>query len=239
MSGTTGAFIWLAAGYLFGSIPTAYLVVRATSGTDIRSTGSGNVGAMNSYEITGSKWLGLVVAIGDLLKGLIVVLLARAATGADWTSFWFPCIALIGVVLGHNYNIWLSIGRRRLAGGKGLAAAGGGFIPTMPLVIPVWLALFGLGYLGFEKWRGVKDVIPGLVFATVLLPIAGYVIYDANVALVIGVLALLVLPRNVAQMRALLLTNAPLPPLEGRVHGAAVGNDIHLRSAKLHTKDDG
>jgi glycerol-3-phosphate acyltransferase PlsY len=203
MSGPLGIAVWLLIGYLFGSIPTAYLAVRAVAGLDIRSSGSGNVGAMNSYDITGSRWIGVAVAAGDLLKGLVVVLLAMQFAEGDWVSFWLPCAALVGVVAGHNYNIWLSLGRGALSGGKGLAAAGGGFIPTMPLVIPAWFLLFGIGYLGFQIWRGIRDVIPGSVFAAALLPVAGYALYGWNVAAVIGVLAILVIPKHVGQLWAL------------------------------------
>ena len=61
-------------GYLFGSIPTAYLLLKRTRGIDITNAGTGNVGAMNSYEVTNSKSIGIIVLLIDFLKGMIPAL---------------------------------------------------------------------------------------------------------------------------------------------------------------------
>ena len=60
-------------GYLFGSIPFAYLLTRGVAAIDIRQAGSGNVGGYNAYIVTQSKWTGLIVSVLDCLKGLIAV----------------------------------------------------------------------------------------------------------------------------------------------------------------------
>ncbi|HPK42830.1 MAG TPA: glycerol-3-phosphate acyltransferase, partial [Synergistales bacterium] len=67
---------WVIAGYLFGSIPSGYLAVRMLLGKDIRTLGSGNIGATNVTRFAGRKW-GVAVALFDMAKGGLVVLAAR------------------------------------------------------------------------------------------------------------------------------------------------------------------
>ena len=70
------AVAWAVAGYLFGSIPTGFLAVRFLLGEDIRTLGSGNIGATNVTRFAGKKW-GVVVALFDMAKGGLVVVAAR------------------------------------------------------------------------------------------------------------------------------------------------------------------
>jgi glycerol-3-phosphate acyltransferase PlsY len=62
-------------GYLIGAIPASYLIVKLSTGKILFQEGSGNVGAMNSYEITQNRYIGIVCGLADLLKGIISVLL--------------------------------------------------------------------------------------------------------------------------------------------------------------------
>ena len=64
-------------GYLIGSIPTAYLLVKKNNGIDIRENGSSNVGALNSYEVSNSKLIGISVLLIDFSKGLLAVFIAK------------------------------------------------------------------------------------------------------------------------------------------------------------------
>ncbi len=109
------AAFWCAVGYLFGSLPTGYAVVRLKTGRDIRALGSGNTGATNVGRVLGRKWAVAVTAV-DMLKGGAAVLLCRALAGTD------PCVAFaaLGAVLGHNYPVWLGF-----HGGKGVATTFG------------------------------------------------------------------------------------------------------------------
>ncbi len=68
-------------GYLLGSIPTAYLLLKKTKGLDITKEGTGNVGARNSFDVTNSKSIGITVLIIDLLKGLAAVMLTKLLFG--------------------------------------------------------------------------------------------------------------------------------------------------------------
>ncbi len=104
-------------GYLLGSIPTAFLLVRWKSRVDIRTSGSGNVGTLNSYQVSGSKVVGFIVLVADFLKGFFAVWGTTALLGS---SFEATATAGVGSVLGHNFPFWL-----RFHGGRGLATAAG------------------------------------------------------------------------------------------------------------------
>ena len=122
-------------GFLLGSIPTAYLLLKFRKGIDIRNEGSGNVGTLNSFEVTNSKKIGLTVLIVDVLKGIISVALVKYLYG---DQFLLPIISLLFAVLGHCYSFWI-----KFKGGRGLATAAGGIIVLSPLIL-VFGALFWL-----------------------------------------------------------------------------------------------
>src|SRR5690606_8926595 len=97
-------------GYLLGSIPFGLLLTKFAGGPDIRSIGSGNIGATNVLR-TGSKKLAAATLAGDMLKGTVAVLLV-----AHFISFDAALIAGFGAFLGHLFPVWL-----RFKGGKGVA----------------------------------------------------------------------------------------------------------------------
>src|SRR3990172_1443978 len=106
----------LALGYLVGSIPWAYIVVRATKGADIRRLGSGNVGALNVSRNVGTRW-GYAVGALDIGKGVATVFAAR---GLGLSEGWIMG-AGAAAVIGHNWPIFLGF-----QGGKGMATTAGG-----------------------------------------------------------------------------------------------------------------
>jgi len=124
--------------YLIGAIPTAYLLVRFTHGKDIRSEGTGNVGARNTYDITGSKYLGIMVMLIDMAKGYIPVLLAGMLIPNDFIA---AGTAASLALIGHNFNIFL-----KGKGGRGLATAAGISLAINPLWLVIWLIMFATGY---------------------------------------------------------------------------------------------
>jgi glycerol-3-phosphate acyltransferase PlsY len=134
--------IVLICAYLLGSVPTGLLLARAM-GVDIRKTGSGNIGATNVYRTMGRQ-VGILTLVGDCLKGLIPVLVAK------WLGFSVAWIAVIGLAafLGHVYTVFLGF-----KGGKGVATALGVFLGTSPISILYALALF---VLVLYKWRFVS-----------------------------------------------------------------------------------
>jgi acyl phosphate:glycerol-3-phosphate acyltransferase len=121
------------ASYLLGSIPVGYLLVRLFRHQDIRSVGSGNIGATNVLR-SGGKGLGAATFLLDVLKGAVAVLLA-ALIAPQFSSVLHTreveAIAAIVAVLGHMFPIWL-----RFRGGKGVATGFGVFLVAAP-----WAAL--------------------------------------------------------------------------------------------------
>ncbi len=137
-------FVYLALGaYLIGSIPFAFLLVKAIAGKDIRREGTGNVGAVNSFDITGSKVLGVAVMILDALKGSVVVLLAVQYFGDEDVV---KQVATLFVVLGHCYPLWL-----KFHGGRGLATAMGATILFAPSIMISWCIVWVLAWLYSKK----------------------------------------------------------------------------------------
>ncbi len=121
-------------GYLIGSFPTAYVLVSWKKRVDIRATGSGNVGALNTYDVTGSAGLGTLVMVIDILKGMAAVAAASMLfpTGPCSQTF-----AGIGAVLGHDYPVWL-----KFRGGRGLSTTAGVMLLRGWLFVAVWLSLW-------------------------------------------------------------------------------------------------
>lgn len=120
--------------YLIGSTPTAYILVKRLKGIDIRTVGSGNVGASNASRVLG-KWGFISVLTADALKGMIPVLLVRSYYGnSDYVL-----LAAVAVVLGHTFTIFLNF-----KGGKGVATALGVFIALAPFSTLIAAAVFGV-----------------------------------------------------------------------------------------------
>jgi glycerol-3-phosphate acyltransferase PlsY len=97
-------------GYLFGSIPFGIVLTRLAGGPDLRSIGSGNIGATNVLR-TGNKRLAAATLLGDMLKGAAAVLLAAYVWDHDAVL-----AAALGAFLGHVFPVWL-----KFRGGKGVA----------------------------------------------------------------------------------------------------------------------
>ncbi len=125
----------VAAGYLLGSIPTGYLLVRLFRHQDIRGVGSGNIGATNVLR-AGGKGLGAITFFLDMLKGCAAVWLGALGwnllvRGTSFSSSVplrnFEALAALCAVLGHMFPIWL-----RFRGGKGVATGFGVFLVAAP-----------------------------------------------------------------------------------------------------------
>ncbi len=129
----------LIVGYLIGSFPTAYLAVRWKSRVDIRKAGSGNVGTLNSYEVTRSKAVGLTVLLVDVLKGAAAVAVGqRLVPGLPFVG---AALAGTAAVIGHSYPVWLLF-----KGGRGLATAAGAMGSVSFPLVGTWLAAWGIGF---------------------------------------------------------------------------------------------
>ena len=119
--------------YLLGSIPFGYLIVRLTSGADIRRTGSGGTGATNVSRRAG-KLAGILTLILDAFKGALAVLVARVMLGggggAAVSAKWWVAVAAIACIVGHIFPVWL-----RFRGGKGVATMVGVFFILAPFAL--------------------------------------------------------------------------------------------------------
>jgi len=148
--------------YLIGSLPTAYIVVKRKANIDIRSAGSGNVGTLNAYEVTGKRFIGIFVLVVDIVKGAGAVLITRLVISQDPLVI---SIALVAVVVAHCFPVWL-----RFRGGRGLAPAAGAMLVTGWIFVLLWLVSWGIGY-----WFS-KNVHVGNIVAIIAAPILGYLI---------------------------------------------------------------
>jgi glycerol-3-phosphate acyltransferase PlsY len=127
----------IAVAYLLGSIPVGYLLVRIFLQQDVRSVGSGNIGATNVLR-SGGKGLGAATFLGDMLKGCAAVWvggLIGMALAPDASLRNMQALAALSAVLGHMFPVWLGF-----KGGKGVATGFGVFLVAAP-----WAALAAIG----------------------------------------------------------------------------------------------
>jgi glycerol-3-phosphate acyltransferase PlsY len=185
----------LAFGYLLGSIPFGVILTRLAGTQDLRSIGSGNIGATNVLR-TGRKGLAAATLIGDALKGTIAVL---AFARADDPSF--ALAAGFGAFIGHLFPVWL-----KFKGGKGVATyIGVLFWPIGLLFCLIWLATAAL-----TRYSSLAALI-----ASAATPIALWVSGWPPAALLFAVLTLLLFTRHRENMARL------LSGTEGKIGGKA------------------
>ena len=177
----------LGLGYLLGSIPFGLLITRSAGTTDIRSIGSGNIGATNVLR-TGRKDLAALTLLGDALKGTVAVLLARHLFG--WEA---GLAAGLGAFLGHLFPVWL-----KFSGGKGVATFIGVtlalFWPAMLAFAVVWLLVAAL-----TRYSSLAALVASL--ATVVTAAA---LGQSAIALLLALLTALLWAKHHANIRRLL-----------------------------------
>lgn len=149
------------AGYLLGSIPFGYILVRLFKKEDIRNTGSGNIGATNVIR-SGAKGLGLLTFLLDACKGYVAV--AFTVWFLQHTSL--PPVltqnaraaAAAAAILGHIFPVWL-----RFKGGKGVATALGAFLALAPYAALAGAAVFLVVVL-ISRYVSLASVLAALAF---------------------------------------------------------------------------
>lgn len=185
--------------YLTGSVPVAYLIIKFSRGINITEEGSGNVGALNSYEVTNSRFTGISVLFIDFLKGFLPALLFVKFAGYSVETMTIP---LSLIVAGHNFSVWI-----KFKGGRGLATAAGIFVIVEPWALLIWCTVFLVSYLIY------RNVHFGNITATILLPIVYYILssmvlgnnYDNNPLLIlIIIISLLILIKHINPMLELI-----------------------------------
>jgi glycerol-3-phosphate acyltransferase PlsY len=177
------------AAYLLGSVPTGFLVAKAR-GIDIRTVGSGNIGATNAFRILG-RTAGVFVLLADALKGwLAVEAVSRAVIhflpdGAAENHL--RIAAGLSAILGHNYTCWL-----KFKGGKGIATSAGVLVALVPWAL---LIIFGVWIIFFLITRYVSM---GSIAAAVTLPFATWFTtrHDIGLTAVTGAMAALAIYKH-------------------------------------------
>jgi glycerol-3-phosphate acyltransferase PlsY len=132
-----------ALGYLFGSFPAGYLAGRM-GGVDVRTLGSGNIGATNVLRVLGKRW-GYAVFFVDAFKGFAAVRLTfffvKGIPAAQPYPEYFAILTAVMCIVGHTFPVWLGF-----KGGKGVATSAGALFGLMPLVVPfvvlIWVLVF-------------------------------------------------------------------------------------------------
>lgn len=158
--------LFLIVAYLFGSLSTAIIACKAMGLPDPRTQGSGNPGATNVMRLAGKK-LAVVVLIGDVLKGLLVVL---AAKSIGLSTFGISYVAL-AVFLGHLYPIFF-----KFRGGKGVATALGALLaiswPLAVALIVTWLVVMLISR--YVSLASITAAASAMVYARWLAPTDAY-----------------------------------------------------------------
>mgnify|MGYP003575895761 CR=1 FL=1 len=152
--------------YMSGSIPAAWLAGR-WSGVDLRTQGSGNLGATNVFRVLGAR-VGLAVFAVDIAKGALPVwLLPRYTSSASSTQVWIAVACGVAAILGHIRPVFLGFGK----GGKGVATACGVFLAPAPPQTLLTLLIFAVvvlssGYVSLASLTGAVS-LPVLLAASV------------------------------------------------------------------------
>lgn len=163
------------AAYLIGSIPTGYLIVKAKTGQDIRTVGSGSTGATNVKRVLGKKWFFTVMVL-DAIKGALPVVLAKLFGTVAVSVGLLPVLAAVAVIIGHSKPCFLNF-----KGGKSVAS-GVGTILALNLVAGILIALIWAAITYVTRYVSVGSII-ALAIAPFLMyfvhsPLA-YVLYCA------------------------------------------------------------
>lgn len=140
-------WLWLAASYVLGSIPFAYLAGKGLRGIDLREHGSGNLGATNVARVVGGP-AALVVFAANVAKGALPVLIFPPLTAAARPDLWAIAYG-VAAIAGHVRSLFLGM----RSGGKGVATAAGVFLALAPVPALVSVVVFALV---FAAWRYVS-----------------------------------------------------------------------------------
>ena len=182
-------FLLIIFAYLLGSIPTGLLLSRALAGKDPRQQGSRNIGATNVMRTIG-KTLGIITLLGDVLKGIIPVVIAQ------WLikdNYWVAGTGL-AAFLGHCFPVYL-----RFRGGKGVATALGVFLPLAPLAVVLDIFFFA----GVAATSRIVSV--GSILAAVAMPVLIWLLGYPLPSVILGIcIAMLIIYRHKENIQRLL-----------------------------------
>jgi len=193
---TTYVIVAVAA-YLLGSIPFGYILVRIFRKQDVRTLGSGNIGATNVAR-SGAKGLGIATLILDAAKGYAAVMFAQLISARFITTLYqwdgmsapnrhlvqmiyagrFTTIAAVFAIIGHMYPVWL-----KFKGGKGVATGVGVFLALAPKAVGLVLIIF-IAIVWVSRYVSLGSIV-----ATAAFPVLAWLLYREKEAPVVFVAA--------------------------------------------------
>ena len=147
-------YLILPAAYLLGAIPFGYLLVKLKTGRDVRSAGSGNIGATNVLRTSG-RVSGITTLVLDILKGVAAVWIADRISHGDP---WWCSLAALAAMAGHAYPVFL-----KFRGGKAVATFIGSFLYLTPLALVATLLVF-VGVVARSRYISLGSVIGAATF---------------------------------------------------------------------------
>lgn len=174
--------------YLLGSIPFGYILVKSAEGKDIRSLGSGNIGASNVFRR--NRWAGILTLLFDAGKGYMAVVLAGLMGGGlKWQA-----AAAVFAIAGHVFTVWL-----RFKGGKGVATGCGAYMALSAPAVLTTLAVFVLVV------AATRYISAASIAATALFPLWAY-LYGVPSAVIVwtSIGAALIIGKHHENIRRLL-----------------------------------
>lgn len=174
--------------YLLGSISFGHLICTYWKGIDISKLGSGNIGTTNVGRVLGFKYA-VLVFLGDALKGIIAVLIARKFGGP-----WLEVVAGLIAIAGHTWPIFL-----KFKGGKGIATGGGIIIALVPKVALISLSLWAVITL-VSRYVSLASII-----AAISVPILTVFLYNSPQYFLFGLIgATFVIYKHIPNIKRLL-----------------------------------
>jgi glycerol-3-phosphate acyltransferase PlsY len=189
----------IVAAYFLGSIPTGYLAARA-KGIDIRTVGSGNIGATNAMRVLG-KPAGIAVLLLDALKGYaavawLTILLMKMFASSNTDVETLRIIGGIFAVLGHNYTCWL-----KFKGGNGIATTAGVYLALAPWALLVGLVVFILAVL-ITRYVSVGSIAAAIALPATVWIMSPHDLFLGIVTTALGALAVCKHKSNIQRLRA-------------------------------------
>ncbi len=168
--------IILVIAYLLGSINTSIIVSKILIGDDIRNHGSGNAGATNTLRTVGKKGAILVV-LGDVLKAVIAIFIAKLISGASSAIY----IAGLGAVLGHNFPIYF-----KFKGGKGIIVSAVAILFAEPILGLITVSV-AISIMAISKYVSLGSILGAALFVILAIifktPDTEFIVFSAMLAL--------------------------------------------------------
>lgn len=186
------AVVGIAAAYVSGSVPWGVVLGRVLKGIDIRNYGSGNTGATNSMRVLGWR-IALAVAVLDILKGLLPVLVARLLGAPAWL------VAIMAVVAaaGHCWSPWM-----KFHGGKGMATGGGaavGLLPWLMTMLPLMIVIVLI-----TRYVSLASLIAAITGTTIAFIFAATTDFSWLWAIAVGAISSIIIGKHHTNINRLL-----------------------------------